>query len=142
MKQIIIDASVAVKWFVQDPQTEPNHEQALVLLRAVVEGRLQAQQPVHWLPELAAVLARLLPPDDALPAIELATALELNICDQYEVLQQAARMAIELKHHLFDTLYHAVALGIDGVLITADERYYSKAQSLGHIQRLADWGLN
>ena len=38
-----------------------------------------------------------------------------------------------------DTLYHAVALNLpDAFLITADERFYHKAESLGHILLLKD----
>jgi predicted nucleic acid-binding protein len=49
-------------------------------------------------------------------------------------------MAIQLRQHLFDTLYHAVALETaDAVLITADERYFRAARSIGGIARLKDW---
>lgn len=49
------------------------------------------------------------------------------------------RLAIDLKHHLFDTLYHAVALThSDAVRVTADESYYRKARAMGRIVHLAD----
>jgi hypothetical protein len=36
-----------------------------------------------------------------------------------------------LPAHLFDTLYHAVALSVPGaVLVTADRRYFAKAEHL------------
>lgn len=42
--------------------------------------------------------------------------------------------------HLFDTLYHAVALETEGaVLVTADERYYSKARRVGGVRLLREW---
>jgi hypothetical protein len=41
---------------------------------------------------------------------------------------------------LFDTLYHAVALEHeDALLVTADERYYGKAEGYGTIRTLHDW---
>ena len=138
--RVVIDASVAVKWFIPDPALEPNHDKAIVLLQAVIEGRLVANQPIHYLPEIAAVLARIAP-ERAAEAVGLAQALELSIIDEPDILQRATQLAIDLNHHLFDTLYHAVALATDGILITADERYYRKAQQLGNIQQLADWTL-
>ena len=55
-------------------------------------------------------------------------------------LARACGMAIDLKQHLFDTLYHAVALEAhDAVLITADERYFRATRSAGGIARLKDW---
>jgi hypothetical protein len=47
---------------------------------------------------------------------------------------------MQLKHHLFDTLYHAVALQTSGAtFITADAAYYRKAQGLGRVLLLKDF---
>jgi hypothetical protein len=47
---------------------------------------------------------------------------------------------VELNHHLFDTLYHAVALKVpDTLFITADTQYFRKAAKLGHIIELKDF---
>jgi predicted nucleic acid-binding protein len=57
-----------------------------------------------------------------------------------EVAAVAVRLAIETNHHLFDTLYHAVALEHeDAILVTADDRYYKKAERHGTIAALRDW---
>ena len=53
--------------------------------------------------------------------------------------RRAADLAIQYNHHLFDTLYHAVALEEGATLVTADEAYFAKAGGLGNIQRLADF---
>lgn len=46
------------------------------------------------------------------------------------------------QHHLFDTLYHAVALHTpNAVLITADARYHAKARLEGQISLLADFSI-
>jgi predicted nucleic acid-binding protein len=44
-----------------------------------------------------------------------------------------------LNHHLFDALYHAVALEVGATLVTADEVYFNKAKELGGLQRLGDF---
>jgi hypothetical protein len=49
-------------------------------------------------------------------------------------------LASELKQHLFDTFYHAVALETpDTMLITADGRYLRAARAKGRIMDLMDW---
>ena len=53
--------------------------------------------------------------------------------------RRAAEISTALNHHLFDTLYHAVALEEGATLVTADEAYFTKAKGLGAIERLADF---
>ena len=49
-------------------------------------------------------------------------------------------LSINLGQHLFDTLYHAVALDTpEAVLVTADQRYLRAAQRRGRICALRDW---
>jgi predicted nucleic acid-binding protein len=57
------------------------------------------------------------------------------------LFRDATRLAVELGHHVFDTLYHAVALRSGtATLATADQRYFRKAARRGRIARLADHG--
>jgi len=85
------------------------------------------------------MLARLLP-DQLEVHLARLWALDYSDADNEAVLQHAGRLAVALNHHLFDTLYHAAALSLpDAVLVTADERYFGKAATLGQIVRLRDW---
>ena len=136
---VVLDASVVLKWLLEDPTTEPDTEKALALIDAVISGKLEILQPVHWLIEVAAVAARLTP-QTAVQDVELLSAMQLPTSDDPGVLLRATRLAIETDHHLFDTLYHAVALEHDdAVLVTADDRYLRKAKRYGMIAALADW---
>ena len=56
-------------------------------------------------------------------------------------LRRAAELSIALDHHLFDTLYHAVALEEGATLVTADATYFGKAKNLGSIELLADFAV-
>src|SRR5262249_25637104 len=113
-------------------------EQALHLLQDLRAGRIEVLQPVHWLTEVAAVLARLRP-DAAEPAIDLLDAFELRTVGDTATLKRASRVSVELSHHLFDTLYHAFALEHDACLLPADDTYFRKAEKLGRIMPLAAW---
>ncbi len=136
--RLVVDASVVVKWLFANPEREEHTELATTLMSSVVRQQVAAVQPVHWLAEVGAVLARSAP-DKAEQDIVLLSALGLAVQDGPEILQRACRLAIDLNHHLFDTLYHAVALETDSVLVTADEHYLSKARDIGRIMRLAEW---
>ena len=136
---LVVDASVVVKWALPDSEDEENKEEALAVLAAILSGEASVLQPPHWLAEVAAVLTRLRP-DFAEDAIALLDLMELPIALDLAVLQRASRLARDLNHHLFDTLYHAVALEYGATLVTADDRYARKAKKLGRLVSLKGWG--
>jgi predicted nucleic acid-binding protein len=138
MTRIVADASVAVKWVAPLKPDEIDTAKALDLLARIDAGDFQLSQPPHWLAETAAIIVRLYP----------ATA-EDDISDLYEteferienpaIYSRACELSRDLNHHLFDTLYHAVALELrDTLLVTADERYYKKAKRHGRIALLSE----
>ncbi len=109
--------------------------------RVLTEGE-EILQPVHWLAEVAAVLSRL-SPKSAARDIEMLHALELPVRDDVTTYSRACQLAVDLNRHVFDTLYHAVALETDSaILVTADVRYARAARSVGRIVELADWGVS
>jgi predicted nucleic acid-binding protein len=136
---LVVDASVVVKWLLSDPDQEAETERATELMQQILDGHEPVLQPVHWLMEVAAALARLSPASVESDVVALQ-ALEVPTADSPQVLVRACRLAIDLNQHLFDTLYHAVALETpDATLVTADDRYLATGAPLGRVIRLADW---
>ena len=133
---LVVDAGVALKWFFRGAD-EPDASIALDVLAAVAHGRVRLLQPPHFIAEVGAVLARESPESAEADLVDL---LQIRLCvvsDEFVHLR-ALSLATRLGHHMFDTLYHAVALEREGaVLITADDRYFRKAHALGRIVRLA-----
>jgi predicted nucleic acid-binding protein len=136
MSDYVLDASVLIKWAVPE-NNEKDTGKAIKLLIAFQRGDIGVVQPVHWLCEVAAVLCRISKPT-AGHKVDLLRALEIPVLDTPAVFQTACDLAIRLEHHLFDTLYHAVALQTGAMLITADAHYYRKAKDQGHIELLTD----
>lgn len=137
----VVDASVAVKWFAEGDWAlrEDPIEPALEILKASTRGSLDFYQPPHFLAEVAAVVSRL-EPDRAQQYIDNLAQLNITWASPTVAYTRAIALACQLNHHLFDTLYHAVALSIPGaVLVTADRRYFAKAQHLGQIAWLPDF---
>jgi predicted nucleic acid-binding protein len=140
--RVVVDASVTIKWLLPEHPDETDGAQALALLDAVRNNHIQLVQPPHWLTEVGAVLARL-DPVLAKPAVALLRAMEFPVKDEAEIYASGIDLAVELNHHLFDTLYHAVALtGFADTLITADLRYLRKARRKGAVCTLTDFVRN
>jgi predicted nucleic acid-binding protein len=138
MTTLVLDASVCLKWFLHDPGDEEDSATALHLHARIRSGNDNLLQPIVWRAEVAAGLARMLP-ERALDLVHELNNVDAAIVDAANNLALATRLAANLRHHLFDTIYHAVAIehGID--LVTADEHYYRKAHRLGNIALLRDW---
>ena len=75
------------------------HPEALALIDAVIHGKLEMLQPVHWLIEVAAGAARLTP-QNAVHDVELLSAMQFPTSDDPNVLLRATELAIETDHHL------------------------------------------
>jgi predicted nucleic acid-binding protein len=135
----VVDASVAIKWFLFFRPDEDHADLALKILEEAVLGKLKLVQPPHFIAEVAAVLART-KPDEAQDDLLDLLNIERATVDTPEIHATALELAIRYQHHLFDTLYHAVALHTPGAtLITADQRYFDKAKAEGRVILLSDW---
>jgi predicted nucleic acid-binding protein len=139
VRTVVVDASVVVKWVFPNRRAEADIDEALALLRAIRDGGVTVVQPPHWLAEVAAVVTRL----DATVAgevVALLHAMEFPVADEPEVYRMACELGGTLGQHVFDTLYHAVALTrTEATLVTADKRYFQKARHMGGMEILREF---
>jgi predicted nucleic acid-binding protein len=141
VNRLVADASIIVKWLLPEREGEDDLPAALDLLAAFRDGVVTLIEPPHWLAEVAAVLTRLSPLTAADDITDLYR-LDIPVHDSPHAYLTACDLARELDHHLFDTLYHAVALEEEqALLVTADVRYYEKAAARGSIALLSEWAL-
>jgi predicted nucleic acid-binding protein len=40
---------------------------------------------------------------------------------------------------IYDSIYHALAIQLDAIFLTADKKHYAKAKDYGHIKLLNEW---
>ena len=138
-RELVVDASVALKWLFADGRDEVDAAAARRLLNGVRDGEFRLVAPPHFLAEVAAVLAREAPGTALRDLVDLQQ-VEVSIVDDAAALVRAVELAVATGQHVFDTLYHAIALEHpDAVLVTADERYWRAARAQGRIVRLADF---
>jgi predicted nucleic acid-binding protein len=120
---LVIDASVAVKWVVQEPGTP----EALALRKA----RLAA--PDLIIPECANILWKKhrlgqLTSAEASAAAQLLERADMELVAMGAQLHRATELAIELDHPAYDCFYIALALDKGCAFATADQRLLRKAQ--------------
>jgi len=133
MKRLVVDASVAIKWLVPTLPEEADVDQALALITQVELGNIILYQPPHFVSEVMGVIARI-SPEEAFGILGDLLNTPFFSEENSAIYTAATELSIRFNHHLFDTLYHAVALQIPGAtLVTADQRYYDKAKYEGQI---------
>ncbi len=138
---LVIDASVALKWFFQSHPDEPHTEQALSILEGIINGQYHLHQPPHFFAEVAAVLTRKKELGAAQHDLIDLRNIEMETIENPACYTTAMELSKILNHHLFDTLYHATALFEEGAtLVTAEQKYFEKSHHLKKITLLSELG--
>jgi predicted nucleic acid-binding protein len=119
---LVIDASVAVKWVVEEEGTR----QALAL-----RGRTKLIAPELLIAECANILwkkiqRKELSRDEGFLAARLIQAADVELLPMRSLLDVAARMAADFDHPAYDCVYLALAAENDCQFVTADERLVRK----------------
>lgn len=120
MKTLVIDASVAAKWFL--PEDGAEHTKALL-----DSAHLLIAPDLLWI-EVAQVawkLARrgLLDPVEAARVVQDMWNLPVESRESTPLLQDAIVMALKTDRTVYDCLYLALAIAQDALLVTADRRF-------------------
>jgi predicted nucleic acid-binding protein len=133
---LVPDASVIVKWTLRGG-AEPAAERALGVRAEWQAGEVDLVAPSLWRYEVANVLARRAP-RNAADLLEGLLALDLPTVDlDINLLGEALGIAIRFAGaSVYDAAYHALALGVGGTFLTADEAYFRRTRRLGGIELL------
>ena len=127
MTDLVIDASVAIKWVIEEPGTR----EALSLRR----HRLFA--PDLLVAECANILWKKarrneLSLQEALLAARLLQRADIELAPMRAFLEPATKLAIALDHPAYDCAYLALAESLPCDLVTADQRLSAKALPAGY----------
>jgi predicted nucleic acid-binding protein len=124
----VIDASVALKWFLR----EEDSEGADILFDAFLLDKIRLLAPDVLLLEVAnalwkqAVLLQRLRTQEASAIFHDFLTLPLNLQATNPLASDALELAIRLRHPVYDTLYCAHALAHDCEFVTADKVLVAK----------------
>jgi predicted nucleic acid-binding protein len=140
---LVVDASVAAKWHLQD---EDHVEQATLLLERFGRGELELLAPTQIRYEVpstftAATLgqnSRLAAPQ-ARAAIEEFLELAITVVDDDQLVLSAFDLTQQSNCALYDALYVALSQRLDIPFITADNRLYQRIRHLPDVIWIADY---
>jgi len=133
---LVPDASIGVKWFVP----EPNSEAAARLL----DARFFLHVPGYFFTEAASVFQRKVALDSALTEEEgLACyrslrSVPLTVHEGDALLEAAYHLGVRYKRPVYDSLYLALAEQVGGRVVTADGRLYRGVKG-GPLDHLVLW---
>jgi predicted nucleic acid-binding protein len=119
MKPLVVDASVAIKWFIP----EKGSIEAIKLFT----GRHRLFAPDIIRPEIGNILwklhtRRLLTSDEAFQIIGDFLSMPIEICSSDSLMTSAFEIAVATGRTVYDSLYLAAAVERNAFMMTADQR--------------------
>ncbi len=141
MKRIVIDASVALKWYLSD---EEHGERALDILDAHASDRIALHAPALLEFEVANGLtiakrrARVAM-DDALKAMDGFTGLGIGLYPLSPLFQKVLDYSDKFNISAYDAAYVALADNLKISVVTADKRLFNSTRKLKLVKWIGDF---
>jgi hypothetical protein len=139
MSGFVVDASVAVKWFVPEELSERADELSASGARLVAPRLIMTELANAFFKK---VRANLMKPADAVSDLAMLPRFIPEIVDHENELQPALLAACDLGHPIYDLIYLQVASRLGLVFVTADDRFLAKLQGTAFATstvHLKDW---
>ena len=126
MTQVVIDASVAAKWFLP-PSGEPLAVEAMRLLAGYAEGRFRFAVPDLFWAECGNILWKAVRQGRWSRSVAEKATLALRgrsfpTTSSLDLLEEAFSIAATFDRTVYDSLYVALAVRLKADMVTADER--------------------
>jgi predicted nucleic acid-binding protein len=123
MRSVVVDASVAVKWF----KAESGSDEAWELLERHARGEIDVHIPAQCLGEVLAVVTRTDGPAEALAAWVALDMASVH-CHGFDdsLLREAQHQIAALRCDLYGALAPALAHNLEATLYSADRRAHGR----------------
>jgi predicted nucleic acid-binding protein len=136
MKLFVVDASVAVKWFVPEQHSD--------VAELLLDENFDLTVPRLFFSEFGNILWKKFSRDelsheDVVDSVRrLRLALLTPMPDEL-LLDAALALACELKHPVYDCLYLALADSLETAVVTADQKFANKVADPARVVFVADF---
>jgi predicted nucleic acid-binding protein len=128
---LVIDASVAIKWYVKQPYSEA--------AGSLAEGEAALIAPDALLAEAGSALWKYVRAGEM--SVEHARTVLARLPAHFETLfplpplaDEALEIAVAIRHPIYDCFYLAVARRENAPVVTADKRLAAAAQALASVE--------
>jgi predicted nucleic acid-binding protein len=143
MREIVIDASVVVKWFIE----ESDSDKALILRDRFIGGEVELYVPTLLYFEVLNALkySQLFKPSELQDAGESLENYGFKVITiKNEIRKHMINVAIDCDFSIYDASYLGVSIGLEKVFCTADEKIIKKlpptlkkkVKSLKHVEEI------
>ena len=138
MSRYVIDASVAIKWYLPEIHDAP--------AKCLLTGNQELLVPDLIFSEVGNILwkrvrAGQMSAEEALEILKSFDALGLTVITSSSLILSALTIACQTQRTVYDSLYLALAVRKKSVMITADERFYNALQT-SHLAPFIVWVEN
>jgi predicted nucleic acid-binding protein len=138
LEKVVVDASVVVKWFNREEFTR----EALFLRDHIRQGRVLPFSPQLVIFEVANSL-RYNPEfgiDDVQDTVKSILDMQIQILPlDHRTWRRAVEISFERGITVYDSVYVALAEGVEGTLWTADDKLVSKTGGMGRIAHIGGY---
>ncbi|MFM8552001.1 MAG: type II toxin-antitoxin system VapC family toxin [Nitrospiraceae bacterium] len=122
MTRYVVDASVAIKWFIPERLSEAAGR--------LHQGRHSLSVPAFFWLEIGNVLAKKIRRGELIGAegdfiLKELRRVPLQRHADERLFRPAYALAVQTQRSLYDCLYLALAEAVDGRLVTADRKFYA-----------------
>lgn len=139
MNNLVVDASVAVKWFVSEEASDKADE--------VSASKYTLLAPRLIMTEVANALARkaaqkLITPSDAAEYMRALPQFLAGLLDVEDLIEPALENACSYGHPIYDFLYLEAARRRDTKMVTADQKFIAKIKDTDFaklVVSLSEW---
>ncbi len=120
MRRFVIDASVAIKWFVPEVHS--------AAARRLIDSEIVLYAPDFLLVEIGNIAWKKarrgeLTTEQVVAIASDLQAMRVEFHRSGDLLMPAVKLAIQLSHPVYDCLYLALGIAHDWIVVTADERF-------------------
>jgi predicted nucleic acid-binding protein len=137
----VIDAGVAVKWFIPEVDSDIAHQ----LLARYLQGVDTPIAPDLFITECGNVFWRRcrqgdITPDEATESLADLLTLHVPLVPATRLIQSAFSLALQHQRTVYDALYLTLAQERNCAVITADERFFNALRAhFPQLQLLRNW---
>lgn len=141
MKKVVVDSSVAIKWFVPQPYST----EARTILNGYQNGTLAILAPDLIYAEVGNIVWKLqrfqdLSQEDADDILDAFKEIEFEITALSSLLADAYRLAVDYQRTVYDSLYIALSLQQKCPFVTGDRKLVnSVSNSLPNVIGIEQW---
>ncbi|MEO8034151.1 MAG: type II toxin-antitoxin system VapC family toxin [Acidobacteriota bacterium] len=122
MKKVVVDASVAIKWFVPEIHSEAAaHLLEIEIVLCAPDLIFPEFGNILWKKVRRGEISR----EEADEILAAFSAIPLDIHPSSVLLAGAFELAVELDRSVYDSLYLALAVAESCVLVTADRKFHT-----------------